>query len=466
VKRGVIGLVVLVVAASAALVPGAGAAPPVGVGEWESRAPSLMPREEGSFVEVGGKFYLGWGRGKTTQEAYDPQTDTWSVAGAVPADLNHVQGVVVNGLVYFIGGFAVGPRREVDTVHIYDPATGVWSSGTPMPAGRFRGAGGVTLWDGTIYYMGGMHNRISVPWVDAYDVTTDSWTSLPDMPRARDHLAIAAVDGSVYAIGGRLGDTTKPVAATDRYDIAQGTWTTGLAPIPRPRAGSGIVQMADELLILGGSNNYVSLPDVDAYDISSDTWRALAPMPTARDGVQAILWQGNAFVVGGGTLPNGHGPVDVLEVYIPDSTVRPDALVKPATAGATLGDDVYNLTGLRQWTSIATPRGKTRVFQLRIENDGSTPEAFTARGSAASSSAFAVTYLDGATGSVDVTAAVVAGTYTTPVLGRGAFVILRLRVQVRAGASAKAVQATSVTTSATTRPTSCDVVKATVTVKK
>jgi hypothetical protein len=311
-----------------------------------------------------------------------------------------------------------------------------------------------------------MHDRLAVPWVDVYDPASDTWASLPDMPHARDHLAVAIVSGRIYAIGGRLGDPTLPVAATDRYDIAQGSWTTGLTPIPTPRAGSGIAQLGDELLVLGGSNDFVSLKTVDAYDVVSDTWRALAPMPTARDGVQALVWQGDVFVAGGGTLPKGTGPTDVLEVYVPESTVRPDALIRPATGGALLGNDVYDLTGLGQSTATTAARGASRVFQVRIENDGSVPEAYTVKGSAAASSAFTVTYLKGATGTVDVTAAVLAGTYATPVMARGAAVLIRLRVQVKTGAPLKAVQSTLVSIASISRPTSRDVVVAAVTVKK
>ena len=458
-------MIALAVGTASLVGPGAMGAPPQGVGEWESRAPSLVPREEGSFVEANGTFYLAWGKNQSTQEVYDPQTDSWSIAGTLPANLSHVQGVVVNGLIYYIGGFAFDPRREVGTVYVFDPSSGAWSGGTPMPTGRNRGAGGVAVWDGKIYYVGGMHDRVAVPWVDVYDPAANAWTSLPDMPHARDHLAVAAADGSVYAIGGRLGDPTLPVAATDRYDIALGSWATGLAPLPTPRAGLGIVQLGGELVVLGGSNDFVSLQNVDAYSMASDTWRALAPMPTARDGVQALGWQGDVYVAGGGTLPKGTGPTDVLEVYIPDSTVRPDALVKPATAGAMLGGDVYNGTGLGQSTVNTAARGATRVFQLRIENDGSTPDAYTVRGSPAASNAFAVTYLEGATGMVDVTSAVAAGTYPTTVLARGAYVILRLRVQVRVGARVGAVQASLVSVASMTRPTSSDVVKAIVRVK-
>jgi hypothetical protein len=438
------------------------AAPPVGVGEWEGRPPSAIAREEGSFVEVGGRFYLAFGRDDLIQEVYDPTTGIWTAAGEVPENLSHVLGAEVGGRIYYPGGFAFGPRRDVGTMHIYDPATGEWSTGAPMPSGRERGAGGVAVVAGKIYYLGGLRlPQVAVAWVDVYDTATDSWTSLPDMPRARDHVAVAAMDGAIYAMGGRVADPALTVAATDRYDLATGTWTTGLAPMPTPRAGAAVASLGGELIVIGGSHDFVSLRTVEAYDVADDSWRALAPVPTARDGIQAVVFDGEVYVAGGGTLPRGTGPTDVLEVYIPTSTVRPDALVKLSTAAALLGGDVWNLTGLGQSASSTAAPGVTRTFKVRIENDGSTLDAYTVRGPGASPG-FTVRYLRGASGTVDITAAVLAGTFTTPSLARGGSVVMRVRIQVKAGAPAGATQATSLTIASVARQSSTDVVKAVV----
>jgi hypothetical protein len=214
-------------------------------------------------------------------------------------------------------------------------------------------------------------------------------------------------------------------------------------------------------VVIGGSHDYVSLRTVEAYDVANDAWRTLAPIPTARDGIQAVVFDGEVYVAGGGTLPRGTGPTDVLEVYIPTSTVRPDALVKLSTATAMLGGDVWNLTGLGQTaTSIAAP-GQTRTFKVRVENDGSTLDGYTVKAPAASPG-FAVRYLRGATGTVDITAAVLAGTYTTASLTRGGSVVMRVRIQVKSGAPAGATQAIPLTIASLARPSSTDVVKAVV----
>jgi hypothetical protein len=184
-------------------------------------------------------------------------------------------------------------------------------------------------------------------------------------------------------------------------------------------------------------------------------------VPTARDRLQAVVFEGEVYVAGGGTLPRGTGPTDVLEVYIPSSTVRPDALVKLSTAAALLGGDVWNLTGLGQTASSPAAPGVTRTFKVRIENDGSTLDAYTVRGPGASPG-FTVRYLRGASGTVDITPAVLAGTYTTPSLARGSSVVMRVRIQVKAGAPTGATQATPLTIASVARPSSTDVVKAVV----
>jgi N-acetylneuraminic acid mutarotase len=211
------------------------------------------------------------------------------------------------------------PKPSVGTVWIYDPSTDTFSTGEPMPVGRERGAGGVAIWRGRIYYFGGLHDGVATPWVDVYDpaAASDPWTQLPDMPRARDHFQAAVVDGRMYAIGGRQGDRLSPFGYNDAYDFATGTWTTGLAELPTPRGGYASAVLQGDILIVGGEGADLAYSTVEAYDPASDTWTTLANMPTARHGIQAVVWHGRMFVTDGGTESGGAAPTDVTEVFTP-----------------------------------------------------------------------------------------------------------------------------------------------------
>jgi mono/diheme cytochrome c family protein len=279
---------------------------------WEERAPSSFPRQEVSWVRAGNRFYLAGGDRR--QEAYDPKTDTWTDVAPLPESLDHIQGVVVDGLIYYIGGLSAYPEPAVGTVLVYDPARDAFSRGAAMP--RPRGAGGVAVHDGKIYYAGGLSEGKAVAWFDVYDPKTDSWSELPDMPRARDHFQGQFVGSRFFAIGGRDSAPDANIGDNDAYDISQKRWETGLAPLPTPRGGYASAVVGDEILVLGGEAPDRVFSEVEAYNPRTDTWRALEPMSVPRHGIQAIPCGGDVFVAAGGEEPYAGAPSDVNSVFV------------------------------------------------------------------------------------------------------------------------------------------------------
>src|SRR5439155_1125080 len=116
---------------------------------------------------------------------------TWRVALGV---------TVINGILYAVGG---GDVTELATVEAYDPTTDTWTSKASMPTKR-EGLG-VTAINSILYAVGGDQNASGgtvLATVEAYDPSTDSWTTKASMPTARWGLGVAAINGVLYAIGG------------------------------------------------------------------------------------------------------------------------------------------------------------------------------------------------------------------------------------------------------------------------
>ena len=195
-----------------------------------------------------------------------------------------------------------------------------------MPRGR--GAGGVAVYGGKIYYAGGLNNSVAVPWFDVYDPAANTWTQLPDMPTARDHFHAAVVNGKFYAIGGRNVQINATTTVNQVFDFAAGKWTSGLAPLPTARGGFGAAALGDEVLIVGGEGNGQTYRTVEAYNIVTNTWRKLADMPTARHGIQAAVCNGGVYIAAGGLTQGGGSPTDVHEVFFLNGA-------KPCTSSAT-----------------------------------------------------------------------------------------------------------------------------------
>jgi uncharacterized delta-60 repeat protein len=109
---------------------------------------------------------------------------------------------------------------------------------------------------------------------------------------------------------------------------------------------------------------------------------------------------------------------------------QPDGMIRRPGGTAYEGNDVYNTTGARQIGLTRTTRGKTKSFRIQIQNDGTESDSFILVGSGAKPG-FVVRYFEGATGTIGITGAVVAGTYATPQLAPGERATIRLVVTVK-----------------------------------
>ena len=124
----------------------------------------------------------------------------------------------------------------------------------------------------------------------------------------------------------------------------------------------------------------------------------------------------------------GYVPRACLENgYLPDGRIR-------RGTGAYIGNDIYDATGAREVKTVAAAPGSTITFGISVQNDSAVhSDSFTLLASGTASDMYKVTYFKGTT---NITAAIVAGTYTTPALAPGATYLITAKVKVTASAAA------------------------------
>ena len=93
---------------------------------------------------------------------------------------------------------------------------------------------------------------------------------------------------------------------------------------------------------------------------------------------------------------------------------QPDGRIRQGS-GKTVGNDIYNTTGAQQAVEGAADIGETITFDITIQNDFAS-DKLKVRASGPATGQYSVTYFRGTT---DVTAKIVSGLYTTPVLAQG-----------------------------------------------
>lgn len=358
------------------------AGPEAQAGRWATlaQANTPIPREECSFAQAGGRFYLLGGRGVNPVQEFNPATRTWRNLKNTPVELNHFQAVSVSGLIYVIGAFGGAYPHEVPVPNVYvlDPLGDTWVKGAPIPPARLRGSAGLVEHQGRLYSVLGIqdgHSAGWVPWLDEYDPATNAWKVLPDAPRERDHFQAAVCNGRIYAIGGRRSgkpDIFADLEKVDVFDLATlpaggvGGWSTLPSPagdLKIRRSGSIVAALGDEVIVAGGgstTNGNLAHSQTDALHAKTRVWRSLAPLNRGRQVTGGFVNNGALYVASGSGGSGGSPTLTSQEAYFPGDSTAPTG--EPLVAGrvAAAGDEnPFNL-GL-------APAGQTltRVLSLR-----------------------------------------------------------------------------------------------------
>lgn len=197
---------------------------------------------------------------------------------------------------------------DTDVTRIYDIASDTWSFGANAPDISSEGAG---VAHGGLFYNIGGRDSLTTPTgarddIWAYDPASDTWNAaLTPMITPRAGLAVAVVGNAIYAIGGRLATggpcNGLPLARVEVYDIASDTWTP-VAPLPSPRSDLAATTIGGKIYVFGGCDDAGTiLADVDVYNPVTDTWStAPTDMPTARAAMYAVASKGGSvYVIGG-----------------------------------------------------------------------------------------------------------------------------------------------------------------------
>src|SRR5262249_27389190 len=130
-----------------------------------------------------------------------------------------------DGKLYVIGGgTGVAPDVRFDQVWAFDPLTQGWTRKGDVPSpGVGASFGSATQLGGAIYVFGGVLGPPGPLTITAtawkYDVASDTWTRIADLPTSNFGAAVAAIDGKIYLASGSgfLQQTWQYDPATNAY---------------------------------------------------------------------------------------------------------------------------------------------------------------------------------------------------------------------------------------------------------
>jgi hypothetical protein len=262
----------------------------------------VVPNSAGQSIlyAFGGTTSGDGGSGFSTR-AYNLATNTWTPK-ASKVDVFESNGVgKIGSKLYFSGGntYGGGLRETVWTTWAYDPATDQLIRKADMPKATAAGVSGVIdgkLWvlpgecSGDGWPAPGYCDHSAIRQLFRYDPVANAWVARKSAPHYHPYGAGGAIDGKFYVAGG-VG-----VADLDAYDPATNTWKT-LAPVPTAGPAIGTV-LGTKLFLITQVLTQVGI-DLHAYlyDPATNTWKT-RPRPTWRhDALAKVLLDGHAYLV-------------------------------------------------------------------------------------------------------------------------------------------------------------------------
>jgi N-acetylneuraminic acid mutarotase len=194
---------------------------------------------------------------------------------------------------------------------------------------------------GDIYAAGGMVGETGRPLdtLQRYHPPTDTWETLQRMPEPVRAAAGASLDGTLYVIGGQTEDGTG--GQVYAYDVAAGAWEERAA-LPEPRFNHAAVALGGKIYVLGGFAGTTELDSVWTYDSASDAWAEGTPLPVPNHAFGAVVFRDEIWMIGG---RRGEQISKDVWIYNPraDRWRRGPAMAKPMEllGAAVVGDQVH-----------------------------------------------------------------------------------------------------------------------------
>jgi N-acetylneuraminic acid mutarotase len=289
-------------------------------GSWTAKAPLPVARNEVAAVAINDKIYvLGGSYPRQKYDVadngeYDPAVNRWRARAPMPHGFNHVGAAALNGKIYVIGGFTGSSHNGVnDGAFEYAPALDTWRALPPLASPR--GSIAVAAVAGKIHALGGRRNENDVVTAhEIYDPATNKWSEAAPLPRGRDHMAAVVVEGKIHLVGGRFGANEDMTGLHDIYDSATNAWTSAPA-VPTPRGGGAGTLFQDMIVFLGGEDDKRTYDENEGFELRSNRWVKLAPMPTGRHGFGAAALGKYLYIASGAKGRGADDPTSELLAF-------------------------------------------------------------------------------------------------------------------------------------------------------
>ncbi len=221
-------------------------------------------------------------------EKYNITDDTWSILNTTLSPKRFANSETYHNKIYIFNG--LGNCR----LEILDLATNTVTEGAMNP--YYAGGSGSVIYNGKIYVFGGSGLNGAPIYSDKfqyYDIASDTWHPLPDMPIAKETKG-KVVNNKLYVIGG-FNETSSNLI--DVYDLSTNRWTNQYK-MPVGISGHSLAVADNKIFIVGDYSNQNFLA---YFDTATHKFYQLSSNMAPRRHSAAEVYNNRLYIIGGNT---------------------------------------------------------------------------------------------------------------------------------------------------------------------
>jgi N-acetylneuraminic acid mutarotase len=184
---------------------------------WFEVAPFPDLRDGAAVGVPGGMVVVGGGFGDPehggtfpgdSAVVYDASANAWRYTAPIRTPRHRPLAVASGSIVYVFGGLNLNGIGTPLDIEIYDATSNTWRiSGEFVDYGQIVGQAHAHAGN-AVHFFGGLYAQPGSPVIEThfrYDLATEQWQVLPELPTPRAHAAAVVLDGRIYVLGGLRG---------------------------------------------------------------------------------------------------------------------------------------------------------------------------------------------------------------------------------------------------------------------
>ena len=236
-------------------------------------------------------------------EKYNITDNSWSVLNSSLLPKRFGNSETYNNKIYIFNGWGNSH------LEILDLATNTITKGAVNRS--YTGNSGSAIYNGKIYVFGGsgLNGAATTKFSNKfqyYDIASNTWNPLPDMPTARETKG-KIVHDKLYVIGGFNGTSSRLINV---YDLNTNVWVNQYT-MPAGISGHSLAVSDNKIFIVGGYNNQTFLA---YFDTTTNKFHQLSSNMIPRRHSAAEVYNNKLYIIGGSTTSLTSSAIKSIQV--------------------------------------------------------------------------------------------------------------------------------------------------------